>query len=342
MTRAKPFGVFWMLAGLLLTSVPVTAQQGGMSVLYNPGPRWRAVRVLVADPKTGQSTCGPGTTLTEADRAGADAHTCGAGYRCANGLNVPAAPGGSCASYEIDTRAGWRVADEGKTPGWDAKILSGGNGTPIVYRYRNDAAQVADPCTLREVGTVYQAYQGAALMDGQIRRNADGSPVTMGQFSHVVVTFSAAVPSEAFKPSHCSRAPTAYVTADFHIGYPGRGGAIAQHQLLGVLVYGMRGIGLQGQPSKSATLWSGSVRTTPSRLLHGEALANMPMTTLPQLNNQFQTMRIDYKALFDRYFTPPPGHSLNDAVIIGLDVYSSVRGADLTFKVKDIDITGYR
>lgn len=331
-------------AVVLLMSTPAGAQSGGMSLLYNSGPRWRAVRVLVTDPRTKRSTCGPGSTLAEADRAGTPlrSRTCGGGYHCANGISVPAAPGGSCASYEIDTRAGWRLSEMGKTPGWDAEILSGGGGTPMVYRYRNDAAQEPDPCTLREIGTVYEGYRGAAIMDGQIRRNADGSPVTMGQFSHVIATFSIAVPPNEYKPPTCGRAPTAYVTADFHIGYAGPGGAIAQHQLLGVLVYGMRETGLQGQPSSSATLWSGMVHSTPSRLLHGEAIVKLPMMALPQLNGEFKTVRIDYKTLFERYFVPPPGHTLKDAVIIGLDIYSSVRGADVTFKVKNIDIIGYR
>jgi hypothetical protein len=84
------------------------------------------------------------------------------------------------------------------------------------------------------------------------------------------------------------------------------------------------------------------VHSTPSRLLHGEAIMKLPMMALPQLNGEFKTVRIDYKALFERYFVPPPGHTLKDAIIIGLDIYSSVRGADVTFKVKNIDIIGYQ
>lgn len=328
---------------MILFLAPLSAGAGpvGMSLLYNPGPRWHAAKVLVIDSKTGQNTCGPGTTLAEADNSGAPLHACGSGYRCADNVSIPAAPGGSCASYEIDTRAGWYAADQGKAIGWDTKILSGGSGTPMIYRYRNDATGASDPCTLREIGTIYQGYGGGMLMDGQFRRNVDGSPIRMGQFSHVLVTFSAAVPPEMFKPARCDRAPTAYVTADFHIGYLGRGGVIEQHQLLGVLIYGMRNLDLAGQASNSETLWHGNVATTPSRLLHGEMLAHMPMMILPQLNGHFQSVQIDYKPLFAKYYTPPPGHTLDDAVIIGLDVYSSVRGADITFDVKNIDIVGY-
>ena len=35
---------------------------------------------------------------------------------------------------------------------------------------------------------------------------------------------------------------------------------------------------------------------------------------------------------------PPPGYTIDDAVITGFDLYSSVRGADIRFTFKELDI----
>ena len=342
----------WCAAGLLCAAIPVwlllrappapAKQSNRMSLLYNPGPRWRAGRVLVLDSRTGRSTCGPGTNLSEANLTPLPDRSCSAGYRCAGGVSIPAAPGGVCASYSIDTRVGWHFSDWGKSPGWNANILSGGNGAPIVYRYRNDAAKAQDPCKLREVGTVYKAYQGAATKNRQIVSNPNGTSVRLGQFSHVIVSFDAAVPSADFSPPRCAKNPTAYVSADFHVAYAKPNGDIVQRQLLGVLVHGMRHTSLYGARTDKAEFWHGKMQATTAITLHGEAIAGLPMMEIPELGDGFKTVQIDYKELLKRYMTPPPGYDLNDAIITGLDVYSSVRGADMTLELKNIDVVGLK
>lgn len=320
-------------------------EKQGISLLYNPGPTYLAAKVLVHAPGSSVSVCGPGTTLAEAGLVGLPSGACHEGYKCVDDLNIPPAPGGACASYYVDTRTGWHSSDKGRDPGWDAQVISGGGGRPIIYRFVNNAFLATEPCILREIGTVYQGYQGASATISDFRRNRDGTSFVMGQFAHVVGTFALAVETKALTLARCKSAPTAYITADFHIGYPRRDTpTIIEHQqLLGVIIFGMRGQALDGKKSADTVFWTGQIGSTQGRLLQGASIFSKysEFASLPEMRDQFETVRIDYKALFKTFFSPPPGYTLDEAVVTGFDVYSSVRGANLVFSVKNVDVVGY-
>lgn len=61
-----------------------------------------------------------------------------------------------------------------------------------------------------------------------------------------------------------------------------------------------------------------------------------------QLSNEYAEVTINYKNLIDKLPAPPAGLTYDDAFISGLDIYSSVRGSDLNFSIKDIRFYGVK
>jgi hypothetical protein len=277
------------------------------------------------------------TTLQEAAKVQGISHTCTQALTCADGKSVPAAAGGACYSYFTDTRAGWQSNDFGKRPGWNMQYLSGGNGVPLETRYNNDAHDLANPCTLHEVGTVFvRASPVTHFRDGP-----GGTPARLGDASHVVARVTAKLVPGSYRSPRCPLAPTAYVTVDFHVsfGQPGTGDEKGRkYLLLGTILFGNSGTNVLGLPSSSVVFWDGGDGRT---LLHGDQLQQMGVASLPPLNEQYQTYNIDVKKLLQASAKPPPGYNFDDARIEGLDVYSSVRGGDIDFVVKNIDLAGY-
>src|SRR5262245_35022272 len=112
------------------------------SLLFNPGPYYRAGKTLIGDMSVwahAAAYTGWGSTLEDAHLVGNPAGECPDGL-AGFGPKVPVAANGACESYYSDTRVGWQAGDLNQNPdagqgnGWSLLPLNGGG-----YRYFNQA-----------------------------------------------------------------------------------------------------------------------------------------------------------------------------------------------------------
>ena len=336
-------GRFPIGIGAILLAASTAAPAGaaeGISVLRNPGPRHVAGRVFAKYVVDGakRHMCTPQTSLAEADRTSAPPGGCAQGYVC-GGVEIPPAANGACASYTIAT-AGWLAEEASRERGWAFETLSGGGGRPMTLRFVNHAFGLPDPCVIREVGLVFNRPGGRAA--SAFRAHEDGRPYRFGDFSKVVVSFDAAVDTGGFRPASCPTMPTAYVTVDFRVGW-GRlsedpdDGTKPQGRLLGLILFGNDGVTASGRAARDGVFWRGGDGR--KAILHGDELGP-GLPRIPRLGATMRHYEIDLKAIWKAKVTPPPGFTLDDAYLNGLDIYSSVRGGNLDLTLANVDLVG--
>jgi hypothetical protein len=222
----------------------------------------------------------------------------------------------------------------GRDPGWSVEGLGGGGGTPLLLRYVNRAHAAEDPCRLHEVGLVYQAWPKAS--DTAVKVNPDGSRPRLGQFSRLEARFAARV-VEVDGPPRCPSMTTSYITMDFRVVYVvSRPGDIVRSDLVGVVFYVVPGSRPVQPVADPVIFWRGGGRSGTNVLLRGTLLPKPVAIS----GSDLQRVTVDLKPLLRYLPPPPPGRSLDDAVIAGLDIYSAVRGANITFDVTDVDLRG--
>lgn len=334
--------------------VPVyNREDGPQSVLYNPGPKY-AAGITLARPtlnSIGQSSWG--SNLTQAHLVGNPADSCNSPHLIYDGMGnssyLPVATNKSCPTFYTDTRVGWLASDLNKTPGWSIWFESGGNGTPYELTYLNHARGTHNPCELREIGLVYSNWMHGP--HSMYKRRHDGAMLTLGDFSKVRVKLKAKL--NYFSPPTCAQYPTAKVVVDFRVGlYNAQKTEHKRGYILTVLLFGMDGVGVDGKPhadpntpvyfSGGGTL-GGTVHHEMIQL-YGTKLAQLGLPPQPRLSTAYQQYDIDFKQLFkaylQRYSAVPQGYTADDAVLDGLDIYTSTQGGDLDFTVHDVDIIG--
>jgi hypothetical protein len=94
-----------------------------------------------------------------------------------------------------------------------------------------------------------------------------------------------------------------------------------------------------GSAKGSPVMWQDGCETCDKwhRMLSGDFIG------VPQLvSDRFTSYEWQQKQLLAQYLPPPPGFTVDDAIPYGWDVYSSVRGADLDFVLRESDIVGIR
>ncbi len=330
------------------------------SLLYNPGPSYAAgltlanVSAALTLPNVENEQIGFsqwGTSLEEAHRVGNEAQGCMKTlYMHDANLNAfPLMPSdnGACATFYTDTRVGWFAQDLNKTPGWSIWQLSGGHGQPLELRYLNHARGTTDPCKLREIGLIYQNWDFAP--HSMFRRRLDGQQFRLGDFEKVRVKLKAKV--DLFNSPTCSSYPTAKVVVDFRLVFKDSSNVLSKTYIVTVVLFGMEGVGIDGQPHSNPDepiYFQGTqyVEGKPIEMIqyHSSKLGVIGFPRQKTLTDDYQKYDMDFKKLFPLYLasnpTLPPGQTLNDAIIDGLDIYTSTQGGDLDFTVSEVNMIG--
>ena len=305
--------------------------QNETSLLWNPGPNYSAGLTLASIASDPNSHSYWGSSLTEAALVGNPSNGCPNGYPGGDGLVAPA-PNGACASFYTDTRVGWTAADLNTLPGWSIWNLAGGGGVTLERTYLNNAFGKTDKCTLREIGLVYNFWPNDPN-NTQFRSDSDGSPFTLGQFKKVIGKFTSKLNSQ--DAPTCQANPTQKIEVDFRVQYLSKSGENIRTDVLGVVVGGMNGVGIDGQPQLGDIYWEGTLPNgTRIVELHGTGVGVLAVTT------SYQDYQIEFKSLYKRYITPPQGFNADDAVVMGYDVYSSTQGGNISFTLKSADLIG--
>ena len=314
----------WLpLVVLLLSSRTAMTET---SFLYNPGPTRLAGYILTTNGSGAQCTT---NQAYEGAADGNPAGWCSNGLACVNSTTWLASDG-SCPSYYHDSTVGWTYAEKDNYPGWAIWQLSGGYGNPVEYKYLNYAHTVSDPCTLREVGLVYHKWSLTERAHC-FKVHSDGSPLKLGEYDDVLARFRAKL-GYTYGPPACDSYPTAFVTTDIRVVYADSSGAVVRTDLLGIHLWEMED-SLTGDP----VMWEDGGQTSTSwrRQLSGDYIG------VPQLvTTTFTDYEWDVKSLLSTYLPPPSGYTIDDAIPVGLDIYASVRGADIDFTVREVDLVG--
>ncbi len=322
------------------TPTPVT-----LSLLYNPGPKYIAGKTIVDD-STKTAILAPwvsvGSSLAQALLVGNPAGLCPQGLQgtnVENATNTPAA-NGACESYYNDTRFWWKSTERQQWPGWDVYVAGDGNGTPLELFYANHAYPLSQ-CTsqVREVGI---AYDG----NTSIRPN-----MNLGQFKSLTGKFDLSISAQNINPAlSCPNGydapfqnvtdPWGYISADFRVNYFKPDGTWVRGDIFSVHVYNAQTV-----TNKDVFWQNPTCVVNPANNQYGCVLMINPSaagisTSAIAPGDGYKTFVIDFKNLYKKFITPPAGFTTDDAVVGGYDIYSSVRGADVNFSLKNIDLIG--
>jgi hypothetical protein len=332
-----PSGLVARLAGataLLALAIAGGSAEAGKreSLLVNPGPRFLAGLTL-ATTAGGPGCHVEGSSLRDAAAVTGRPRSRGFRRSCVGGTVASQ----DAPSFYNDTRFGWTSADADRVPGWSVEALSGGDGEPVVLRYGNRSQGDPSSCRLREVGLVYQSWPDPVA--SALKLGEGGRRVRLRDIDGLEARFEARLVSEAGRPQ-CAAMPSGYITVDFRMAYfaDDPSGVPLRSDLVGVVIHQVPGSRRLAGADEPDVYWRGTVVGRANLLLMGDRL---PQPT-PPLDKTFQRFTIDLAAVIDRLPAPPAGLARGDAVIMGLDIYSAVRGADLVFDVRNVDLTAWR
>jgi hypothetical protein len=314
----------------LMGAVSFPSSGMGASLLWNPGPKYRAVVTFTRtfSPAAEFGCLASGTTFAEAHLVGNPPGRVTSPLICENMTSVQPGVNGANATYYQTGMVGWTSADYEKYPGWAVWTISGGGGIPIVSQFLNHAKATLDPCTLREVGYSYQNWP--YLADSHFKPNPQGGRYTLGEFNAILGKVTAKRTYSA-GPPRCQNLPTSVIEIDFRVGYENPDGSVKRNDVLGVLIDVMPGtVDMNGV--NDAIFYQSADGS--AKILYGTKIG------LTNLTSEWKSYSIDFKKLMNQYMTPPSGFTLNDGIIGGYDVYSSVRGGDFDFMAKELDVVG--
>ncbi|HEX2283056.1 MAG TPA: hypothetical protein VHG52_14955, partial [Thermomicrobiales bacterium] len=304
------------------------------SLVWNPGPQYKAsiTYTKTFSPANDWGCVASGTTLEEAHLVGnpGGSFTDPNLLQCEGNTFVPLASNGAAPSYSPGAAIGWTSADEDEVPGWSIQRLSGGGGTPMVMRYVNRGEGTGDDCELREVGMGYQHWPNLAV--SAFKPNPGGGGLRVGEFEEILGKVSMRE-TYAGGQSQCEELPTGALNIGFRVDYVKPDGSSERSDAVATIVRGLPGnIDFNGiEDDIYYRNHDGS-----AVVVYGESVG------LPTVSSSWQDYTIDFKALLEEYVPPPAGYSVHDAVIVGFDIFSSLRGADMDFEAKDLDLVGVR
>ncbi len=324
--------VAFLAFSLSFVAYLLPSDAGAAVLLYNPGPTRRChMHVEGVAPAT-WSTPGYFDEASECHLDGNPANMCPTWI----------ATDGSCPSRYVVTW-NWSQSSLGVYPGWDVWVI-GGWGEPIELVAQSNAkpfTQLPDSCTLREVSPIHYAWPDASL-----QRQANLEPYKITSFNRVWWSFDAKLKHYNGPPNRAST-PTAIVTADAIVAFP-----TETVYAIGVIIFNGNSFDMNGNPGDDVfyTNWDPATDTCDGidkdepigvvcqTLLHGDRLGH------PVLNSSsFQSYSINVRPLFvgEAYLpAPPAGFTWSDAEIRSVEVYPSVRGADLGVHVSNAALWG--
>lgn len=202
-------------------------------------------------------------------------------------------------------------------------------GEPIEFSFINMANHYTEKDSLdrlREVGMLF--LQWGLQKEGPARW-AFREHYRLGDFDDIQLKFKAKV--DQFD----GRARAMYVTCDFRYTFWDSNGKQKGGGLLGMLVF-ERNSTVIGPVHWRDTQTVGGV-TSEYMMLRGFHYS------IPQLKTgEYTEVTINFRKFLEMMPAPPDGFTLEDARIQGLDIYSSVRGSDLNFSIKDVRLYGLK
>ncbi|GAB1415428.1 hypothetical protein MASR2M117_08340 [Paludibacter sp.] len=181
---------------------------------------------------------------------------------------------------------------------------------------------------LREVGLVFSNWGKSNSGNWAFKRD-----FTIGEFNKdIQVKFLAKLDYV----NKTSADKNIYITCDLRYVFWNKNNQKVRADLVGVFFYE----NLADPNSTNPIFWSSSamVGNDPSerRLIRGK------LNNVTQLGSNWREVTINYGKFIDMLPQPPDGLSYNDAVISGFDLYSSMRGQDVVFSVKDVRLVGFK
>ena len=313
------------LVALCALALPVTAAQtcpeGAVvreSALWNPGPQFGA-GIHSSNSDGGRCTVAAISTMDGAAQDGNAPGICTA-LTC-DGKPI-AASDGSCPSYYHVTY-GWTSKQFGVYPGW--AIWNLGDS----FRLFNHSNNMADPCQLREVSVSYIHYPDSYGYYG-LRKQYE-----LAEVAEAHGVFSARLGYTSEKP-RCAALPTGYITSDFGVKHLDANGVTVRTDTIGVLIYNQSGWVHNPSAAEELYWFNGCERDAElcQALLRGRKLGHAPMSP------EWQRYDIEFKALL-KYLPKPPTSTVRSVVFLW-EVYSSSRGADIEFDVRDMGLQVFR
>ncbi|MBD1421803.1 hypothetical protein [Sphingobacterium chuzhouense] len=201
---------------------------------------------------------------------------------------------------------------------------------PIEFQFVNLASGYTNADSLkylREVGLVFSNWGKSNTGNWAFKRD-----FTIGEFDKDIQLKFFAKLDHVNKPNANNNI---YITCDLRYVF-WNGNQKVRADLVGVLVYE----NLANPSNPDPVYWksSSNVGSDPSErwFIRGAR------TQVPQLTSEWKEITINFNKFIEMLPDPPAGVSYDDAVISGFDLYSSMRGQDVVFSVKDVRLVGYK
>lgn len=201
---------------------------------------------------------------------------------------------------------------------------------PIEFQFVSLASGYTDPDSLkylREVGLVFSNWGKDNSGKWSFKRD-----FTIGEFNKDIQLKFFAKLDYSNRPNPENNI---YITCDLRYVYWNSNNEKVRADLVGVFVYE----DLANPSSTDPVYWSSSanVGSDPSerKFIRGK------LTQIPQLTGEWKEITINFNRFIDMLPDPPAGLTYDNAVISGFDIYSSMRGQDVIFSVKDVRLVGY-
>lgn len=233
-------------------------------------------------------------------------------------------------SFKLVTE-GYPNNDYGNYPGFAIWVQNGFTNSPLEFKFINSAKQLSGNDKLHEVGLVFEHWRNPWSPAGYYSFT---DQYDLNQLSYVKPQFDVRLDHFNNYQSPELNKQTADITADLRIEY-WKDGVKKRTDLLGVLfsnLGGTNGYDFNGN-SNDSIFWQDTSSSYPRILLHGYKLGlNIPNIT--SVSSSFTTITFDYKPLILKYLPPPPDSC--KAILVGFDIYSSTRYADIDFSLKSI------
>jgi hypothetical protein len=263
-------------------------------------------------------------------------------------------------------------------PGFAISAYGGYNNSPVRFNIRNFTRihENADT-TLREVGLIFDHWPGIQNNSSGSYDNPGWwsfkEKYTLGDFDEIEAQFKARLVN--FYDNVSTDENQRCISVDLRIAYINSSNEIIRKDLLGVVIHTNYSYDLNGNPNDEI-YWQGfngtnleTIDSVPSKriMLIGERIKLRPLQVadnsypaypsspnypeIKMINNivgdtgpYTNDIKINFKRLIQQYLSPPNHegvqYSIDDAVIVGFDIYSTTKGYDIEFDIKNIRLKG--
>ncbi|WP_314241953.1 hypothetical protein [Empedobacter tilapiae] len=237
---------------------------------------------------------------------------------------------------------GYDNNQHGKYPGFDMWITNG-YGFPIEMKIFNNSKYFVDHNKLREVGIVFNHW----FNEYNEGRWAFRDQYKLTDFKEIRSIFD--IKLENYNP-HLPNATlqTVVLSADLRINYYNESGKHVRGDLLSLIFCNPNNYDINNNPNDSI-YWQ-SWNATNDDLIDGVPYRRISIhankvgiSNFHNVNQNFNHIDFDFIPLIKTFLPSPPENlTYENAIIVGYDIYSSTRGADISFSVKNINLIGIK